>query len=136
MNVRLTKEQKIKIANSEDVFTIMQAVLKRENRLSRQKEHFWVIGLTTANVISFIELVSLGSLNKAVIEPLDVFHLASAKNIRKIILVHNHPSGNLQASSEDISLTNKLKMGAQYLNIEILDHLIISETGFASIPLM
>lgn len=135
MNVRLTKEQKIKIANSEDVFAIMQAVLKRENKLSRQKEHFWVIGLTTANVISFIELVSLGSLNKAIIEPLDVFHLASSKNLRKIILVHNHPSGNLTPSAADISLTNQLKMGAKYLNIEILDHLIISETGFGSVPL-
>ena len=135
MNVRLTKEQKIKIANSEDVFAIMQAVLKRENKLSRQKEHFWVIGLTTANVISFIELVSLGSLNKAIIEPLDVFHLASSKNLRKIILVHNHPSGNLTPSAADISLTNQLKMGAQYLNIEILDHLIISETDYSSVPL-
>lgn len=135
MKVRLSKEQKIKIANSEDVFAIMQAVLKRENRLSRQKEHFWVIGLTPANVIAFIELVSLGSINRAVIEPLDVFHLASSKNLRKIILVHNHPSGNLAPSGDDINLTNQLKLGAQYLRIEILDHLIISETGFGNVPL-
>jgi DNA repair protein RadC len=135
MNVRLTKEQKIKIANSEDVFTIMQAVLKRENKLSRQKEHFWVIGLTTANVISFIELVSLGSLNIAVVKPLDVFHLAAAKNLPKIILVHNHPSGNLTPSAADISLTQRLIAGAQLLEIEVLDHLIISETGFTNIPL-
>ncbi|KAB2918267.1 MAG: hypothetical protein F9K23_03745 [Bacteroidetes bacterium] len=113
----------------------MQAVLKRENRLGRQKEHFWVIGLTPTLVISFIELVALGSLNKAGVEPLDVFHLASSKNIRKIILVHNHPSGNLTPSGEDINLTNNLKMGAKYLNIEILDHLIISETGYASVPI-
>lgn len=135
MNVRLTKEQKVQIANSEDVFAIMQAVLKRENKLSRQKEHFWVIGLTTANVISFIELVALGGLNKATVEPLDVFHLASSKNLRKILLVHNHPSGNLTPSAEDIHLTNRLKMGAELLNIKILDHLIISETGYASVPL-
>lgn len=135
MNIRLTKEQKVQIANSEDVFAIMQAVLKRENKLSRQKEHFWVIGLTTANVISFIELVALGSLNKATVEPLDVFHLASSKNLRKILLVHNHPSGNLTPSAEDIHLTNRLKMGAELLNIKILDHLIISETGYASVPL-
>ena len=108
----------------------MKAVLKRENRLSRQKEHFWVIGLTPANIISFIELVALGSLNKAVIEPLDVFHLASSKNLRKIILVHNHPSGNLTPSSEDINLTNQLKLGAQYLRIEILDHLYYFRNGF------
>ncbi|HYG17166.1 MAG TPA: JAB domain-containing protein [Bacteroidia bacterium] len=134
MNVRLTKEQKIRIANSDDVFTIMQAILKRENKLSRQKEHFWVIGLTTAHVIEFIELVALGSLNKAVIEPLDVFHLASAKNIRRIILVHNHPSGNLTPSAEDINLTHQLKQGGQLLKIDILDHLIISETGFTRLP--
>lgn len=135
MNVRLTKEQKIKIANSEDVFAIMQAVLKRENKLSRQKEHFWVIGLTTANVIAFIELVSLGSLNIAVVKPLDVFHLAAAKNLPKIILVHNHPSGNLTPSAADINLTQRLIAGAELLEIEVLDHLIISETGFTNIPL-
>jgi DNA repair protein RadC len=135
MNVRLTKEQKIKIANSEDVFAIMQAVLKRENRLSRQKEHFWVIGLTPANVIAFIELVSLGSLNIVVVKPLDVFHLAAAKNLPKIILVHNHPSGKLEASEADIRLTQRLIAGAELLEIEVLDHLIISETGFANVPL-
>ena len=135
MNVRLTKEQKIKIANSEDVFAIMQAVLKRENRLGRQKEHFWVIGLTPANVIAFIELVSLGSLNIVVVKPLDVFHLAAAKNLPKIILVHNHPSGKLEASEADIRLTQRLIAGAELLEIEVLDHLIISETGFANVPL-
>lgn len=135
MNVRLTKEQKIKIANSEDVFAIMQAVLKRENRLARQKEHFWVIGLTPANVIAFIELVSLGSLNIVVVKPLDVFHLAAAKNLPKIILVHNHPSGKLEASEADIRLTQRLIAGAELLEIEVLDHLIISETGFANVPL-
>lgn len=132
MNVRLTKEQKIKIANSEDVFAIMQAVLKRENRISRQKEHFWVIGISPAHVIEFIELISLGTVDATIVKPLDVFHSAAAKNTPKIILVHNHPSGNLQASQEDIRLTQRLKEGAKLLDIEIIDHLVISEEGYSS----
>ncbi len=132
MKVRLTREQKIKIANSEDVFAIMLAVLKRENRLGRRKEHFWVIGISPSHVIEFIELISLGTIDATIVKPLDVFHLAAAKNTPKIILVHNHPSGNLQASEEDIRLTQRLKEGARLLDIDIVDHLVISEEGYSS----
>ena len=93
MNVKLTKEQKIKVANSEDVFSIMREVLKREKRLSRQKEHFWVVGLNVNNVIAYIELVALGSVSKIIVKPVEVFSFAVAKKCESVILVHNHPSG-------------------------------------------
>jgi DNA repair protein RadC len=111
MNVRLTKEQKIKIGSPEDIFDIMQKILLRESRVGREKEHFWVIGLATDHKISYIELVSLGSISAAIVTPLEVFHLAVGKKSPKVILVYNHPSGSLEPSAADKALTVTLVEG-------------------------
>lgn len=132
MNVRLTKDQKIKIGSPEDIYSIMQQILRRESRVGKEKEHFWVIGLTTSNKISYIELVSLGSVSTAIVNPLEVFNLAVRKKSPKIILIHNHPSENLSPSSEDKDITNKIIDGGKTLTIEVLDHLVISEESYYS----
>lgn len=132
MKVRLTKEQKIKIANSDDVFKVMQAVLLRQNKLHRRKEYFWSIGLNTANDILYIELVTLGVLNKVNVDPVELFSFAVQKKCKKIILVHNHPSDNVTPSADNIALTHHLVTGGSYLSIEILDHIIITEEKFYS----
>ena len=110
----------------------MQKVLLRESRTGRQKEHFWVIGLAVSNKISYIELVSLGSISSAIVTPLEVFNLAVLKKSPKIVLVHNHPSGNLKPSPADIDITTKIVDGGKILTIEVLDHLIISEESYYS----
>ncbi|MDL5051451.1 JAB domain-containing protein [Oscillatoria amoena NRMC-F 0135] len=132
MQVRLTKEQKVKIANADDVYAVMRTILMRENKLARQKEHFWVVGLSHSNVILYIELVALGTINEVMVKPVEVFNFAVVKKATKIILVHNHPSGELKASEQDIRITQRLKAGADALEIRILDHFIISETGYIS----
>ena len=132
MNIRLSKEQKIKIGSPDDIFDIMQKILLRENRVGQAKEHFWVMGLATDNKIAYIELVSLGSISTAVVTPLEVFHLAVSKKSPKVVLVHNHPSGSLEPSAEDKALTDTLVSGASTLAIDVLDHLIISATGYYS----
>ena len=132
MNVRLTKEQKIEIGSPEDIYDIMQRVLLRESRIGREKEHFWVIGLAISNKISYIELVSLGSISTAIVNPLEVFSLAVRKKSPQIILVHNHPSGNMRPSQEDKNITNLITAGGKVLMIEVLDHLIICEKGYYS----
>jgi len=133
MKIRLSKEQKIKIANSDDVYKIMQAVLMRQSRLHRMREYFWVMGLDTASNIQYLELVSIGKLNIVSVEPIEIFSFASQKRCKRIILVHNHPSGNLKPSEDDIELTARLGIGAHFLGMEILDHLIINEKDFSSI---
>ena len=132
MNVRLSKDQKIKIGSPEDIYSIMQKILMRENRMGRSKEHFWVIGLATSHEISYIELVSLGSISAAIVTPLEVFNLAVRKKSPKIVLVHNHPSGNLKPSRSDQEVTQQILEGGKTLTIEVLDHLIISEKGYYS----
>jgi len=132
MNVRLKKDQKIKIGSPEDMYSIMQQILLRESRIGREKEHFWVIGLATSNKISYIELVSLGSISAAIVNPLEVFNLAVRKKSPKIILVHNHPSGSLNPSQADKDITNNIVEGGKTLTIEVLDHLVITEESYFS----
>jgi len=132
MNLLITKEQKINIGSPEDIYSIMQQILLRENRVGREKEHFWVIGLSVINKISYIELVSLGSISAAIVTPLEVFNLAVRKKSPRIILVHNHPSGSLKPSSTDKEITKNIAAGAKTLTIDVLDHLIISEENYFS----
>lgn len=132
MNVRLTQEQKIKVLNSEDVYRVMQQVLLRENKIRRNQEHFWVVGLDNKNKILFIELISLGAVNRVQVAPPEIFRMAIYKLAVQMILVHNHPSGELTPSEGDKDVTDKMIKAGQMLNIEVIDHLIISEKEYFS----
>jgi DNA repair protein RadC len=132
MNVRLSAAHKIKVLNSTDIFTVMQTILLRENKIRRSQEHFWVIGLNSGNKILFIELVSLGATNRVEIAPAEVFRMAIYKSAIKMILVHNHPSGNVKISEADRDLTDRMIKSGNMLAIEVLDHLVITEKGYTS----
>ena len=132
MPVRLTKEEKIKILNADDVFGIMQKILLRENKINRKREHLWAIGLEPNNQIQFIELISMGSKTQTVVEPMEVFSFALQKKSNSIILVHNHPSGELEPSENDKDVTDRLIQVGLIVDTPVIDHLIISEEGFMS----
>lgn len=133
MNVKLTAAQKVKASNSDDLYKVMQQVLLRENKLRRAQEHFWIIGLDNKNMILFVELLALGQQNRVNINPPEAFRMAIYKLATQAVLVHNHPSGNLEVSKADLDLTDYLYKAGHFLNINILDHLIISETGYKSL---
>lgn len=132
MDIKLTDKEKIKVLNSVDLFKIMQQILLREHKIDQNREHFWVIGLENNNRILFIELISLGSVNSAIAEPMEVFSLALQKRAVKIILCHNHPSGELEASDQDRDITDRLIQVGKIVKTPVIDHLIISEQGFLS----
>ncbi|MEO0903074.1 MAG: JAB domain-containing protein [Bacteroidota bacterium] len=132
MNVRLTKEQKIKVLNSYDIYRVMQQVLLRENKIRRNQEHFWVVGLNTKNKILFIELIGLGAVNRVNADPPDVFRMAIYKLATKVILVHNHPSGSTDVSKGDHEFTDRMLKVGKLININVIDHLVITEEGFTS----
>ncbi len=111
MNVRINKEDKIKVRGSNDIYPIMQKILLRQNKIRRRKEYFWVIGLDNNNTIHFIELSAVGTLNKTVIVPREIYRIAVIKNVAHVIFCHNHPSRNLKPSKEDLDLTNQLIRG-------------------------
>lgn len=132
MNVRLVESEKIKVLNSDDLYGIMQRILLREEKIDQNREHFWVIGLATNQRILFIELISLGTVNATLAEPMEVFSLALQKRAVKIILCHNHPSGELKPSEADKDLTDRLIQVGIIVSTPVLDHLIISEKSFLS----
>ena len=132
MNVRLTEAQKIQILNAHDVYSVMQQILLRQNKIRRAQEHFWVVGLKTDNTILFVELISIGGQNYTHVSPPDVFRMGIYKMAVKMILVHNHPSGNLKPSPNDKNITDRLLKVGKLINIDVIDHLIITESGFTS----
>jgi len=132
MNIPLSDEEKIKILNGDDLYGIMQRVLLREEKIDRNKEHFWIVGLASNNRILFIELISLGSVNATIAEPMEVFSFALQKQAVQIILIHNHPSGDLSPSEKDKDLTDRLIQVGIIVNVPVADHFIISERSYYS----
>ncbi len=132
MDIKLTEAEKIKILNSDDLYNIMQQILLRENKIDQNREHFWVIGLENNNRILFIELISLGTVKQTLAEPMEVFSLALQKRAVKIILCHNHPSGELKPSDNDKDITDRLIQVGIIVDTKVLDHLIISEKSYLS----
>ncbi len=132
MDIALTDTEKIKILNSDDLYSIMQKILLRDNKIDQDREHFWIVGLANNNRILFIELISLGTVNATLVEPMEVFSFALQKRAVKIILVHNHPSGELKPSDNDKNITDRLIQVGLIVNTPVIDHLIISEKSFLS----
>ena len=125
MRIRLS-EKEILISPVQTA-KVLQTVLKREERNDQLKEHFWVFGLDSRNRIKYLELVSLGSLNSNLVHPREVFRLAIQKSICQIILAHNHPSGEVDPSEDDLKINKRLVEAGKIIGIEILDHIIIAE---------
>ena len=93
------------------------------------REMFVLICLNTRNYVNCINLVSIGTLDKAVISPKDVIKAALLSNASSIAFVHNHPSGDPQPSPEDISMTNTLGKCADLFQIRVLDHVVVVDDG-------
>lgn len=132
MNIKLTESEKIKILCSDDLFRIMQQVLLRESKIDRDREHLWTISLDNANRVLNIEMVSMGTVNKTLVEPMEVFSVPLQKRSVQLIIVHNHPSGELRPSAEDKEITDRLIQVGKIINVPVLDHLIISEKSYYS----
>ncbi len=94
--------------NSRDIFLIMQHILLRENKIGRSKEHFWVVCLSNSNRVLLIELISLGNAKKSIVDPTEIFSFALQKRAVKVIMVHNHPAGELQPSTDDEDITDRM----------------------------
>lgn len=97
-----------------------------------KKEHFIAIYLDTSNQEIAREIVSIGTLNASLVHPREVFEPAVRNLAASIILVHNHPSGESKPSREDLLITKKLADSGNLLDINILDHIIITKTGYTS----
>jgi len=99
---------------------------------SKRQEHFACVSLDGANNVIASRIVSIGSLNSSHIHPREVFADPIADRAAAVILAHNHPSGTLQASPEDASITRRLRQAGELLGIRVLDHLIVTDSGYLS----
>jgi len=98
----------------------------------RRKEHFVAIFLNARNQIICREEVSIGSLNASLVHPREVFMPAVGSAAASVILAHNHPSGDVTPSREDIELTRRMVQAGEIMGIEVLDHIIIGAERFLS----
>lgn len=108
------------------VVELMTDILIRFEESDYHKEKFFVVGLDTRNRVKFIDLCSLGSLTASVVHPRETFKIAIMGNAAGIIVIHNHPSGDPDPSSEDVNITKKLYEAGKILGIDLLDHIIIT----------
>ena len=132
MNIKLANKTKIQIQNSEDIYSVMQRILLREEKADRGREHFWTISLDNANKILNIELVSMGSFRATIVEPMEVFSIPLQKRAVRLVLIHNHPSGTLVPSEADKDVTDHMIQVGRIMNVELIDHLIITESSYYS----
>jgi DNA repair protein RadC len=119
--------EKPKITGSRSVFDIMQPILGE-----LQHEEFWILYLSNANKIKLKFQMSKGGITGTMVDSRLIFKRALEISATGIILCHNHPSGNIKPSSSDINLTKKIKKGGELLDINVLDHVIITEKDYFS----
>ncbi len=132
MNIEVLKNQKIKILSPRDLYPIMREILLRDDQYDQNKEHFWCAALAHNSMLQYVELVSLGTLYQSVVEPMDIFSWALHKQVAMLILVHNHPSGELNPTHADLDLTDNLIQVGRVVRIPVVEHLIITTEGFYS----
>jgi DNA repair protein RadC len=136
MKIELTEKQKVKIHTDKDLYPVLREVLLQANRTDQNKEHLWVCGLGANHLLLYLELVSLGTMFQSIVEPMDIFSWALQKQVPMIVLVHNHPSEELEPSEADKNLTDRMIQVGNIVNVKVVDHLVISTKDYYSFERM
>lgn len=116
-----------KITCSRDAFNILFPVFSDLNH-----EEFWILILNRANCVTGRQLISKGGMAGTVADPKIIFKQALEYNAAAIVMAHNHPSGNLKPSQQDINLTKKMVSAGLMLDLPVLDHLIMANNKYYS----
>lgn len=132
VSIKMVKESSLLYENRKvnspcDAIELFRRFLSESDR-----EQFLVCCLDTKNQPTYINLVSVGTLNSSLVHPREVFKAAILANSASIIVAHNHPSGDPTPSKEDINITIRLKEAGEIIGIDILDHVIIGENKHIS----
>ncbi len=114
----------------EDAYRAITAITSVEEEA---QEVFGILLLNTRHKIVAAHEISRGTLNGSMVHPREVFKPAALHNAAAIICFHNHPSGDPKPSRDDIEITNRLVEAGKIMGIEILDHIIVSDEGYASL---
>lgn len=122
-----TMLEKVTVTCSKDIALYLQTKIK-----DFSYEVFAVVFLNKSNKIIHFEIISRGGITGTVADPRIILKKALEENATSIVLCHNHPSGNLQPSKADEAITYKIKEAAKFLDIQLMDHIIVSEEGWYS----
>ncbi len=120
---RRIKPEGLKITSPSDVLPLIQ------HYSDRKQEHFFAISLNGANEVLNVRVVTIGLVNQSQVHPREVFADALVDRASAIIVAHNHPSGNLTPSAEDIGVTKIIVEAGKILGIKLLDHIVFSKKG-------
>lgn len=115
-----------KVHEARDVLSLVQHLV------DRHQEHFICISLNGAHEVIKTRIVTIGLVNAAHVHPREVFCDAISDRAVAVVVAHNHPSGALEPSKEDIEVTKRLREAGELLGIKLLDHIIFSRRGFYS----
>ncbi|MCC6762126.1 MAG: DNA repair protein RadC [Chitinophagaceae bacterium] len=115
------------LRSSKDIAVYLRKRLQHESR-----ESFIVVYLNKANRVLATEVVSTGGVTGTIADPKIIFKRALELQASHLILSHNHPSGNLRPSDADRKLTEKIKQAARLIDMEVIDHIIVSDQGYYS----
>lgn len=119
--------EKPKVSSSNDAYQILKLHLE-----DLRTEEFWALFLNQNNKVIHIAQLTQGGINQSIVDIRIVFKTALEHFATGIIISHNHPSGNLKPSSEDINITKKIKEAGDVMNIQLLDHLIVTQNSYLS----
>ena len=124
---RYGQSDTVKIRTPEDVLPLVGQYR------DKPQEHFICISLSGAGEVITSRVITIGILNHSLVHPREVFAGAITDRAASVICAHNHPSGSLEASPQDIAITRQLQEAGALLGIQLLDHIIVTRTGFSSL---
>lgn len=114
-------------------FTSPEQIYRTFRYLTQEtKEYFLTLHLDGKNRLVCMDTVSVGSLNQSIVHPRELFKTACLSSSSALLLVHNHPTGDPTPSSEDISITRRLKECGELMGIRVLDHIIVGDDSYTS----
>lgn len=119
---------KVLVKTPEDVTSVVQGKLR-----DKKKEYFLALLLDTRNQLIRVAEISVGSLDSSIVHPREVFKEVISASAASVIFVHNHPSGDTEASEDDIKLTKRLAEVGGIMGIDVLDHIIIAGKKYRSL---
>ncbi len=126
LSKRYLIKQNKKITNASEVYEELKSYK------DKKQEYFLCLYLDGANHLCETRVITIGTLNQSLVHPREVFAPAVENRCASIIVAHNHPSGILEASREDIEVTKRLQESGKIIGIELLDHVVFTRDGFLS----
>jgi len=120
----------IKINAANKAAGLIYEIIKEEDKITADREQFFVIALDPQTKVKYVELVAMGTATECHTAAPEIFRRAIEKRAVQIVLAHNHPSGDQTPSEHDIKFTERITKAGDIIGIEVVDHIIVTNDGF------